>query len=145
MRKEIDVGEIGSLVGYHLQRALAFSPNYRGVGKGRRLRQGSIGILSVVAANPGINQTSVANALRIKRANMVALIDDLVEYGLLKRNMTPHDRRVRALTLTAAGRKKLSAILRDIGRLEAKLLAGFSRQERNMLMELLSRVHKLDE
>src|SRR3984893_19458890 len=77
----------------------------------------------------------------IDAGNLVTLIDGLVKKGLLARTVDPKDRRSRSLTITPAGRAQLSKTLKLIGRLEARMLAGFSQQERDTLLSLLKRIH----
>jgi DNA-binding MarR family transcriptional regulator len=135
----IALGALDSLTGYHLRWAsLIFYPDYR---KARGIRRGLVGILSVVAANPGINQVSVGKVLLIDAGNLVTLIDGLVKKGLLARTVDPKDRRARSLAITPAGRAELSKTLKLIGKLEARMLAGFSQQERETLLSLLKRIH----
>ncbi len=139
-RKAVNLGVLESTIGYHMYRAIMTLAEYRRVGRHKGVRQWTFGILAVVAANPGINQTSIGNALGIERANMVPLIDELVATGLLKRGATLKDRRSRALTLTPAGQKKLAAILSDIRKIEARMIAPLSEDERRMLRALLARI-----
>jgi len=135
----IALGALDSLTGYHLRRAsLVFSPDYR---KTKGVRRGLVGILAVVAANPGINQVSVGKVLLIDAGNLVALIDDLVKKGLLARTVDARDRRSRSLKITSAGRTQLNKTLKSIGQVEDRMLAGFSAQERDTLLNLLKRIH----
>jgi DNA-binding MarR family transcriptional regulator len=137
--KAFNLGPIDAAVGFHLRRAsFVFSPDIR---EQKELPRGMFGILSVVSANSGINQTSVGNALSIDTANLVPLIDALVGKGLLKRTVHPNDRRSRSLNLTPAGHARLNNTLAVVKRLEARMLAGFSRDERKTLLSLLRRVH----
>ena len=140
MRKAVNLGVLETTVGYHMYRAVMTLAEYRRAGRHKGLRQWTFGILAVVAANPGINQTSIGNALGIERANMVPLIDELVETGLLKRGTTLKDRRSRALKLTPSGQKKLAAILTDIRKIEAAILSSLSEGERRILIEILPRI-----
>jgi len=133
------LGALDTLIGYHLRQAsLVFYPDYR---KAKGVRQGLVGILSIVAANPGINQISVGKLLQIDAGNLVALIDDLVKDGLLERSVDPKDRRSRSLTITRAGTTQLKATLKLIRKTETMMLAKFSAREPNTLLELLKRIH----
>jgi DNA-binding MarR family transcriptional regulator len=134
------LGPLGSLVGYHLRRAsAAFAPDPRKAKK-VGMRPGQFGILAIVASNPGINQTSVGNALGIQRANMVALVDELADKGWLKRSLVAEDRRVRQLSLTSAGRRKLESISRRLKKAETKALGDLTTGEREILLDLLDRI-----
>lgn len=135
------LGALQSLVGYHLRRASnAFGSDFSRALAGTGMRQVLLGILSVVASNPGANQGAVGRALGIQRANMVALINDLVERGLVDREVAKTDRRAFSLTITAAGRKLLDDCLKRIAEHEAEMLADLSPAERDTLIDLLGRI-----
>ncbi len=104
------------------------------------MRQVLVGILAVVDANSGINQGAVGKMLGIKRANMVSLINELVERGAIERAMTPGDRRSFSLELTASGRALLAECMARITEHERRLLAGLSGLEQQLLINLLSRI-----
>jgi len=137
----LDIGVLSELVGYHLRRAtnVAVADFMRAVGD-TGMRQVLFGILSIVERNPGINQGTVGRSLGIKRANMVALINELVDAGLLDRQVSAEDRRAFALNLTAKGRRAYDDCLARIRAHEDALLSDFSAEERALLIALLSRV-----
>ncbi len=140
--KRASLGPLDTLIGYHLRRAsLVFYPDYR---KTKGVRQGLVGILSIVAANPGINQISVGKLLLIDAGNLVELIDDLVSKGLLERSVDPMDRRSRSLTITAAGAAQLKEILERIKKMEKNMLGKLTTRERETLLDLLKRIHTSD-
>ena len=134
------LGPLSLLLGYHLRHAsLVFSPDVR---RPKGVDRGMIGILSVVSANPGINQTSVGKALRIDPGNLVSLIDKLVDKGFLKRTVRSDDRRVRSLTLTRAGEAKLKGAVQASLRSEARMLPDFSARDRRTLVALLTKIYR---
>ncbi|RYD67709.1 MAG: MarR family transcriptional regulator [Sphingomonadales bacterium] len=140
-RKPLAIGKLSSLLGYHLRRAsAAFALDFQEAVGGTGMRQVLFGILAVVDANPGINQGAVGTALGIKRANMVSLINELVDSGLLARVVAAEDRRAFSLTLTEAGHAMLDDCAARIGRHEAGMLVEFTADERRTLLELLARV-----
>ena len=125
------------LVGYHVGRASSvfatdFSPALAGTG----MRQVLFGILSIVGANPGINQGAVGRSLGIQRANMVSLMNELVDAGLLDRKTAAEDRRAFALNLSAAGETMLSDCLARIEAHECEMLVDFSATDRRALIAL---------
>lgn len=144
--EQAKIGALAPLVGYHLRRASGvFSVDFAVAMEGSGLRQVPFAVLSVVAANPGINQGSVGRILSIKRANMVALINELIDRGLIDRSVDPGDRRAFVLTLTAAGDAALADALVRIDAHEARLLSEFTADERATLLDLLSRIERRDE
>lgn len=91
------------------------------------LKPQSYATLLLVEATPGCKQQDVADALDIQRPNIVALIDELVEAGWLRRETNANDRRSYALSLTDAGTKLLAdsrASHRDHEERTAALLGG---------------------
>lgn len=134
---------LDELIGYHLRRASgAFAADFHSAVEGTGLRQVLFGILSVVAKRPGVNQSTVGRLLGIKRANMVALINELTELGLIKRMDDPRDRRALSLTLTETGSGLLQEGLRRIRAHEERMLAGFTAGEKQILRELLKRIER---
>ena len=71
------------------------------------LKPQSYAALLIIHTSPGCKQQNIADALGIARPNLVALIDALVERGLVERGVNSEDRRSYALTLTDAGRALL--------------------------------------
>ena len=137
----VTLGPLESLVGYHLRRASgAFGADFSRALAGTGMRQVLLGILSIVANNPGANQGSVGRALGIQRANMVALINDLVDRGLVDRKTAEGDRRAFALTITAKGKKLLDDCLKRIAEHEAGMLSDLTPAERETLIDLLGRI-----
>ncbi len=142
-RNESDVGELGPLVGYHLRRAFgAFAADFAAAMDGTGLRQVLVGILAVVAGRPGINQGAVGRVLGIKRANMVSLINELVDAGLITREVDAADRRAFSLRITDTGRSALADSLARITAHEERMLAGFTADERAQLLDLLGRIER---
>lgn len=140
-RKTISFGALAPLVGFHLRRASSeFALDFRATVGETGMRQVLVGILAIVEANQGIHQGAVGRALGIKRANMVALINELVERGAIERTMTPRDRRSFSLELTVSGKALLAGCMRRIAEHESRLLAGLNGPEQQLLLDLLSRI-----
>ncbi|QJU58056.1 MarR family transcriptional regulator [Sphingomonas sp. AP4-R1] len=135
------LGVLDSLVGYHLRRASAvFGSDFTRTVGGEGLRQVPFAILSVIAANPGIRQGAAGEALGIKRANMVVLINELAEGGLVERTPAEDDRRAIALALTTKGQATLEEATARLIAHENELLADFSGAERRTLIDLIRRI-----
>jgi DNA-binding MarR family transcriptional regulator len=135
-----ELGDLDGLIGYHLRRANhVFSTDFARVLEGRGMRQVLFGILSMLSTNPGLHQGAVGRSLGIQRANMVALVNELAEAGLVERRTSPEDRRAFALFLTPAGQVAFEQCRVRLFEHEDALLAGFSQAERQMLLELLRR------
>ena len=139
--EEAPLGVLEHLAGYHLRRASsAFGADFARAMEGTGMRQVLFGILSVVGANPGINQGAAGRSLGIQRANMVTLINQLADLGLLDRQTAADDRRALALSLTNAGEKMLEECLKRIEAHEEHMLAGLTATERRTLLGLLTKI-----
>ncbi len=138
---EVDRGRLSCLLGYHLRRAhtAAFQSFARAMA-GDGVSPGRLGVLLLVAANPGINQTRLGRALGIDRSTLVAMLDRLGERDLVARARSPADRRSPALTLTRAGERFLEQLTPRLEGHEDEIAGNLSAQERRLLIELLGRV-----
>ena len=138
---EVGIGILQDLVGYHLRRASAVVGNDFAVAlEGTRIRQVLFAILSIVKQNPGINQGAVGRALGIQRANMVSLINELVDRALVDRKTSAEDRRAFSLTLSADGEAVFDDCVKRIIAHEDRLLSDLDADERAILIDLLSRI-----
>jgi len=94
-------------------------------------------VLTVIGANPGINQLAVASALTIERAGLGRLIERLEARNLLKRLPSTVDRRSYVLHLTPEGRKALARmgaiVYKNEKRLEQKFRPGDFEDLKRML------------
>ena len=141
MLEGLELGALDALVGYHLRRASSvFATDFARAIAGTGMRQVLFGILSIINASPGINQGNVGRALGIQRANMVSLVNELVDSGLVLRAVAAEDRRAFALSLTPDGEAMIATCLERIRAHEDKLLSDFSEADRTTLIALLGRI-----
>jgi len=92
--------------------------------------------LDTIAANPGIDQAGVAAKISYDRATIGGVIDRLVQKGAVERTVSKHDRRARAVTLTADGHRLLNEVLPIVISLQNDLLPGLSQEERDQFLSL---------
>ena len=112
-----DLGGLDQLIGYVVRRAqLWMVQDFRRALKGLGITPAQFSVLRVIAANPGISQVRVAEALAIERARLVQMIDSLAAAGHVERTRSAVDRRSHALCLTGLG---AALIERTRGPLEA--------------------------
>lgn len=64
------------------------------------LGEGDAKALLHIAANPGIRPTQLRDHLGITSAGITALIDRLVDRGIVRRDVDPDDRRVNRISVT---------------------------------------------
>ncbi|HEY7257097.1 MAG TPA: MarR family transcriptional regulator [Solirubrobacterales bacterium] len=97
-------------------------------------------LMNMIDAAEGSSQQAIAEAIGAPPSRMVALVDELEDRDMVERRPHPSDRRVRALYLTAAGRKLLSRGRRIAAEHEDELMRGFSAADRRMLAAFLRKV-----
>ena len=97
-------------------------------------------VLRAVGFEEGQSQQALADALRIPRSRMVAIVDELEARKLLQRRPHPSDRRVRALYLTDAGQLLLEQAFAEAVAYEQQVGSALSPHEREQLLALLDRV-----
>lgn len=99
-----------------------------------------VGILRMIAAQPGRSQRSLAAELGVVPSRVVALIDPLDTKGLIERRRSPADRRNHELHLTSAA----GGLLAQLGAIafahEREQTAALSDDEYRQLADLLDRL-----
>jgi DNA-binding MarR family transcriptional regulator len=110
-----------------------------------RVSPGEFGVLVLVEANPGINQTSLANAVGADRSTMVPIIDRLERRGLLERQAVPGDRRAHALRLAKSGKERMARFRHTVIEHERHIGADLTAAERQLLLDLLLRLRQAGE
>jgi DNA-binding MarR family transcriptional regulator len=135
----IDLGHLPGLIGYMLRRAqLAVFQDFARTYSKFGIRPAQYAVLTIIERNPGLKQKDVSEALGIKRANFVAMCDELEKLGLAIRRQVATDRRSYALHLTRKGEllmKKLHAANREH---EARLIGEIGQEGRDQLIPLLT-------
>ena len=95
--------------------------------------------LTMIAANPGIDQARLAAAIAFDRATTGGVIDRLEAKGLARREIVKTDRRARRLHLEAAGETTLQAATPIVRHAQTLMLKSLSDKEQTTLLRLLSK------
>ncbi|MEV6931534.1 MarR family winged helix-turn-helix transcriptional regulator [Dactylosporangium sp. NPDC051485] len=99
-----------------------------------------VGLLRMIAGQPGRSQQSVAVDLGVVPSRVVALVDNLDRKGLVERRPGETDRRHHALHLTAEGEQVMME-MRTIGSAhDDDICAALNGEERVQLAGLLQRI-----
>lgn len=93
--------------------------------------------LQTVANSPGIDQRTLARTIGLDTSTVAGVIDRLEARGLLVRNGSPEDRRVRLLTLTDEGQALLEAVIPAMLRAQQRILEPLPKRERAEFMRML--------
>jgi DNA-binding MarR family transcriptional regulator len=134
----LKAGVLPGLLGYRLRLAqqAVFRDFAHSVG---RLSPGRVGILLLIEANPGVNQSRLAQAVGLDRSTMVGLLHALEAQALIERRRGD-DRRTNGLWLTATGRAQVTQLKRRIGAHERRVAQRLSAAERAQLLALLEKL-----
>jgi DNA-binding MarR family transcriptional regulator len=97
-------------------------------------------ILAVLDEGSRETQGAIANALGYDKAQLVGLLDELEQAGLVERQRDPDDRRRQLVRMTPDGRKMLARLRRLSDRLEDEFLSSLSESDRQQLHTLLLRL-----
>lgn len=137
-----DTGAVSGIIGYRLRRAQVavfqqFMSRFAAFG----LTPAEYSVLALIGANPGSKQTEIGDALGIKRANFVALINGLDQRGLTERLEAQGDRRSNALHLTAAGEELIARANKVQADFEAEMVGRLGgTKARNQLLQMLDKL-----
>lgn len=140
----VALGLLPGLLGYRLRRAqTAVFDSFAGVvGAEEDITPGLFGMLQVIAANPGLCQSRLAEAMHVDRSTIVTVVHRLAERGLVVRDASPDDARSHALRLTPAGRRAIRRMEALVRRHEEEIAHALSPGERRTLMSLLERLYE---
>ena len=141
MMKTKPVGSLEELPGHHI----------------RRLQQIAVGIFMDEAADlnvtpvqfallfttrkePGLDQRTLAGKIGFDTSTIGAVIDRLEARGLIRRNASPTDKRVRLLTLTKDGSAFLDKVMPAMLRAQDRMLAPLAKDDQQRLMSMIKTV-----
>lgn len=102
--------------------------------------------MSAVLRQPGVDQRTLARNIGFDTSTIGSVIDRLEVRGLMLRNPSPTDRRVRQLTLTDEGRELLQQAEPAVLRAQRRMLEPLPDDKRAQFMELIALlIHENDE
>jgi len=104
------------------------------------LSPGRMTALCIIGTQPGINQSALADALRVNRASVVKVIDALESLGYVERQSIPEDRRSYALAVTPTGLEELRRLTKLSRSYETIVASQLTLRERKTLFRLLAKV-----
>jgi DNA-binding MarR family transcriptional regulator len=93
--------------------------------------------LKGVASAPGVDQRTLARTIGLDTSTTGGVVDRLEARGLLQRNASPEDRRVRLLTLTREGLALLEQVTPAMLRAQQRILEPLPATERKQFLRML--------
>lgn len=140
----IDLSPLTEGIGYVLRRAqLASFKNFQQVFGAAGITPAQYSALLIIELNPGLRQTQVSDALGIKRANFVGLVDVLEKRGLARR-IPVADRRSYALHITEEGGRYLKSLRMLNATHEAQLLGAMDKGQRAAVLAGLKAIADME-
>ncbi len=97
-------------------------------------------IMSVIAEQPGLDQSRVSEEVGVDRATLANVVARLEAAGLLRRVTGRLDRRQKLLTLTPKGKALLARMQAPARRAHARTIAALSPAEQAQFLALLARL-----
>lgn len=117
----------------HQISAAVFEDECRSVG----LTPAQFGVLSVLRANPGLDQSTLARALGFDKVTVLRVLRGLEARGLITRAPAPASRRNLSISLAAAGLALLKQAQAPAERAYRRLMAPLDKAQQTQLVELL--------
>ena len=142
--EHLDLGRLSESIGFRMRRIqIHLAKAFEAVTTDCGLRSGLFSSLALIAANPGISQSDVSQALGLDKSVIVQLIDELEKRGYAHRKRSKVDRRKHELFSTPEGEKFLDHLFAMLQNAEDEALSGLSPSERSLLKALLDRIYEI--
>ena len=139
--REIDFDELPTYVGYQVRRTQArIFAEFESTLKDFDFTPGSFGVLTLIRANPGVTQVTLAAAFGVDKSTMSPVIFRLEKRGLIRREVLPSDRRCHALFFDQAGEPVFLAAREKIRTFEENVASRLSKPEQRELGRLLAKL-----
>jgi DNA-binding MarR family transcriptional regulator len=136
-----DLSRLYARPGFLLRRAhqisaAVFEDECRSVG----LTPAQFGVLTVLRAGPGMDQSSLARALGFDKVTVLRVLRGLEARGLVQRMPAPTSKRNLAVSLSAEGLALLDKAQKPAEKAYRRLLAPLSAQQQASLVDLLQQL-----
>lgn len=96
--------------------------------------------LVAIGSHPGIDATRLSETIYFDRSTIGDVLDRIESKGWIVREPARADRRIKLLTLSAAGREVIRQIEPAVRRVQDRLLAPLTASEARTLIRLLTRM-----
>lgn len=102
----------------------------------------SVQFIALVAVSEikGLDATRLAELIHFDRATIGGVIERLERKALIARETSQHDKRIKELAITPAGKAIIAVSFQTVEAVQEELLAPLSAKERVTLLSLLDRV-----
>ncbi len=100
--------------------------------------------LSAIRDTPGLDATRLSALVAFDRSTLGDVLERLVAKGWILRRHSPHDRRVKELSLSETGAALLAQVQEAVQRVQARLLEPFAPEEHAGVLDMLRRLASKD-
>ncbi|HWG09565.1 MAG TPA: MarR family winged helix-turn-helix transcriptional regulator [Solirubrobacteraceae bacterium] len=139
-------GELGQFPGYLMARlGEASRRRFQKALEPEGLHPRHFGVMTMLAAHPGMSQQQLHEKTAIDPSSMVAVIDELEARGLAERCPDPADRRARRVFLTEQGQATLKRVRALAAGLQREFFGALTPEERKTLHALLRKLAGLSD
>jgi DNA-binding MarR family transcriptional regulator len=140
---QIDTSYLQTLIGYNCRRAAVsvislFLDRMAAYG----LRPVDFSVLSLVLHNPGITSRQLCKALDLLPPNLVSIVNNFDNRGLIKRSPLQNDRRAIGLELTDQGVIFMAEAEQAVTKLEMDASRRLTQTQRRSLIKLLRLIYE---
>ena len=97
-------------------------------------------LLFAASQESGLDQRTLAGRIGLDTSTIGAVVDRLENRGLIERKVSPHDKRVRLLSVTPDGRKLLQGVMPAMLRAQDRMLAPLPKADRPRFMAMIKRI-----
>jgi DNA-binding MarR family transcriptional regulator len=97
-------------------------------------------VLNLISKNQPTTQQCLSNCLQIDKASIVRVIDYLSDKGLVKREVSPDDRREHHIVVTKKAANYVAKISAGFNELNQKAFKGFTKQEKEFFYTMIEKM-----
>ncbi|HJO87430.1 MAG: MarR family transcriptional regulator [Rhodospirillales bacterium] len=138
---DLNYGKLPAYLGYQARQAqAAVWRDFPRLMEKIDVTPGEFGLLTLIAANPGINQMCLARVYKLDKSTLSYATNRLVKRRLIKRRRDVSDRRHYTLSLTPTGQAKLAAATAKVEEQEQIMDRMLEPGERELLLSLLKKI-----
>ncbi len=136
---------LGRFVGYHLKRAQhILMGDLNATLRPFELRMLSYSTLSIIVNNPDVRASQISDVLAIERSNLVVILNELEEFGLIRRHQVPADRRAYALAPTSKGEALYGEATAAVEAHESRIFASATEAEIATIVRVMKNIHRCE-
>ncbi|MDP6172775.1 MAG: MarR family winged helix-turn-helix transcriptional regulator [Rhodospirillales bacterium] len=141
LEKKVDFGHLPNYLGYQIRQAqTAIFRDFAGLMKDVGVTPGEFSLLTLLDANPGINQITLTRVYQLDKSTLSYAINGLKQRRLVKRVRDRDDRRYFSLWLTEVGREVLGRATERVEAQERAMDAVLRPGERAQLLDQFKRI-----